>query len=320
MSTNNFYRADIDGLRAIAVVSVIIYHIESSLLPGGFLGVDIFFVISGFLITGLLLKELQKTEKLNLQAFYVRRVKRILPALLTVILSTLIVGFLIFTPADYFSLLKSAIASLLSLANVFFYFNLDQGYFAKDTAEVPLLHMWSLAVEEQFYLIWPLLMTFIYKKKGFTFLFYTLLIILIFSLTLAQTSLKFDQPFAYYSLPTRAWELAAGAALWMARAPALFDHALPPLAGFVAALFFLGQAGWISTEYLRLVPNAEVPVEPSTLPYWALIGFAAFLSLVAFWRMRAASYEGNNRNYEPQLWALAGAVTAPLAFFIFEFG
>ena len=213
MSTNNFYRADIDGLRAIAVVSVIIYHIESSLLPGGFLGVDIFFVISGFLITGLLLKELQKTEKLNLQAFYVRRVKRILPALLTVILSTLIVGFLIFTPADYFSLLKSAIASLLSLANVFFYFNLDQGYFAKDTAEVPLLHMWSLAVEEQFYLIWPLLMAFIYKKKGLTFLFYTLLVILIFSLTLAQTSLKFDQPFAYYSLPTRAWELAAGAAL-----------------------------------------------------------------------------------------------------------
>jgi peptidoglycan/LPS O-acetylase OafA/YrhL len=213
MSKSTFYRPDIDGLRAIAVVSVIIFHLNANLLPGGFLGVDIFFVISGFLITGLLLKELQLTKKISLKGFYVRRIKRIIPALLIVVVTTLVVGFIILTPADFLSLLKSAMASLLSLANVFFYFSLDQGYFAKDTAEVPLLHMWSLAVEEQFYLIWPLLMAFIYNKKGSAFLFYTLLTILLLSLILAQISLGINQPFAYYSLPTRAWELAAGGAL-----------------------------------------------------------------------------------------------------------
>ncbi|MDO6506830.1 acyltransferase family protein [Colwellia sp. 4_MG-2023] len=213
MTKNIFYRADIDGLRALAVISVIIYHIDSSLLPGGYLGVDIFFVISGFLITGLLLNELQKTKKINFKTFYSRRVKRLLPALLTVIISTLVVGFLLFAPADYFSLLKSAVASLISVANIFFYVNLDQGYFAKDSSEIPLLHMWSLAVEEQFYLIWPVLMAFIYKQKGTSYLFYFLVISIFLSFGLAQTLLSFDQSFAYYSLPTRVWELSAGGAL-----------------------------------------------------------------------------------------------------------
>lgn len=213
MTKKSFYRADIDGLRALAVISVIIYHIDPSLLPGGFLGVDIFFVISGFLITGLLLNELQKKQKINFKTFYSRRVKRLLPALLTVIISTLVAGFLLFAPADYFLLLKSAVASLMSVANIFFYFNLDQGYFAKDSSEIPLLHMWSLAVEEQFYLIWPVLMAFIYKQKGTSCLFYFLITSVFLSFGFAQTLLYFDQPFAYYSLPTRVWELSAGGAL-----------------------------------------------------------------------------------------------------------
>jgi peptidoglycan/LPS O-acetylase OafA/YrhL len=253
MTNRTFYRPDIDGLRAIAVVSVIIFHINANLLPGGFLGVDIFFVISGFLITSLLLKELQQTKKISLKGFYVRRVKRIIPALLVVVVTTLLVGFLILTPTDFLSLLKSAVASLLSLANVFFYFSLDQGYFAKDTAEVPLLHMWSLAVEEQFYLIWPLLMAFIYKKKGSVFLFYTLLSILLLSLILAQISLGINQPFAYYSLPTRAWELAAGGAL------SIYLQNRKELSPNISNLFSLIGVFLIGASFLYVSKQSDIP-------------------------------------------------------------
>jgi len=253
MASSTFYRPDIDGLRAIAVVSVIIFHINANLLPGGFLGVDIFFVISGFLITSLLLKELQSTQKICLKGFYVRRIKRIIPALLIVIITTLLVGFLILTPADFLSLLQSAVASLLSLANVFFYFSLDQGYFAKDTAEVPLLHMWSLAVEEQFYLIWPLLMAFIYNKKGSIFLFYTLLSILLLSLILAQISLGINQPFAYYSLPTRAWELAAGGAL------SIYLQNRKELSPNISNLFSLIGVFLIGASFLYVSKQSDIP-------------------------------------------------------------
>jgi peptidoglycan/LPS O-acetylase OafA/YrhL len=253
MSKSTFYRPDIDGLRAIAVVSVIIFHLNANLLPGGFLGVDIFFVISGFLITGLLLKELQLTKQISLKGFYVRRIKRIIPALLIVVVTTLVVGFLILTPADFLSLLKSAMASLLSLANVFFYFSLDQGYFAKDTAEVPLLHMWSLAVEEQFYLIWPLLMAFIYNKKGSAFLFYTLLTILLLSLILAQISLGINQPFAYYSLPTRAWELAAGGAL------SIYLQNRKELSLNISNVFSLIGVFLIGASFLYVTKQSDIP-------------------------------------------------------------
>jgi peptidoglycan/LPS O-acetylase OafA/YrhL len=253
MSSGTFYRPDIDGLRAIAVVSVIIFHINSTLLPGGFLGVDIFFVISGFLITSLLLKELQSTKKICLKGFYVRRIKRIIPALLIVVTTTLLVGFLLLTPTDFLSLLKSAVASLLSIANIFFYFNLDQGYFAKDTAEVPLLHMWSLAVEEQFYLIWPLLMAFIYNKKGSGFLFYTLLAILLGSLVLAQISLGINQPFAYYSLPTRAWELAAGGAL------SIYIQNRKELPQNISNLFSLTGTSLIVVSFFVVSKQSDIP-------------------------------------------------------------
>ncbi|MBU2980998.1 DUF2339 domain-containing protein [Lentibacter algarum] len=115
--------------------------------------------------------------------------------------------------------------------------------------------------------------------------------------------------------------LSAGAMLWMARAPALFDHAFPPLVGFVVALLVLGPKGWLSVEQLRVLSEAQVEagMSPSGFAYWVLLGFAALLSLVAFWRMRAATFEGNARPYEPQIWALVSAVTAPLAFFILEF-
>lgn len=206
------YRSDIDGLRAIAVLSVILFHINKEWIPGGFIGVDIFFVISGYLITLILIKEVVLTNKIDIVSFYKRRIKRIIPALLFVLIPTAIVGFLLFTPNDLLGLSKSMIWSFFSAANIYFYSSIDTGYFATGSSEIPLLHLWSLGVEEQFYILWPFAVlylirhTFLAKNK---FLFVGVLFIS--SLVLAQITIFNNHSFAYYLLPTRTWELLAGA-------------------------------------------------------------------------------------------------------------
>ena len=124
------YRSDIDGLRALAVLSVILYHINKEWLSGGFLGVDIFFVISGYLITLIIIKEIELTNKINIVNFYKRRIKRIIPALLFVLVPTFIIGFLLFTPSHLLALSKSMIWSFFSAANIYFFSSIDTGYFA----------------------------------------------------------------------------------------------------------------------------------------------------------------------------------------------
>ncbi|VVE69150.1 O-acetyltransferase OatA [Pandoraea pnomenusa] len=151
----NFYRRDIDGLRAIAVFAVILFHIDHDLLPGGFVGVDMFFVISGYLITSIISAEM-RIEKFSFGEFYVRRMRRILPAFLLVIATTLVVGQLVLLPNDLKPLLASAKFALVFASNVFF--ARERGYFDLSSDEVPLLHLWSLSVEEQFYFVWPLLL------------------------------------------------------------------------------------------------------------------------------------------------------------------
>ena len=206
------YRSDIDGLRAFAVLSVILFHINSHWIPGGFLGVDIFFVISGYLITLILTKEIDETNKINISNFYKRRIKRIIPALLFVLIPTFIIGFLIFTPNDLLALSKSMIWAFFSAANIYFYSSIDTGYFAAGSSELPLLHLWSLGVEEQFYILWPfavlLLLTYINSIQKRILL---ASILFIGSLIWAQSIIVTDHSFAYYLLPTRAWELLGGA-------------------------------------------------------------------------------------------------------------
>ena len=205
------YRSDIDGLRAVAVLSVILFHINSSWIPGGFLGVDIFFVISGYLITLLLAKDISKTHKFHLLKFYERRIKRIIPALLFVLVFTFLVGMLILAPSDLLSLLKSIIWALFSAANIFFYSSIDTGYFATESTELPLLHLWSLGVEEQFYILWPFAVLLLIKYVDSTkkqVLIASILIVI--SLFWAQSIQATNHSFAYYMLPTRAWELLAG--------------------------------------------------------------------------------------------------------------
>ena len=150
------YQPHIDGLRAIAVLSVVIFHLEGSYLPGGFLGVDIFFVISGYLITSIIYKN-KLNGNFSFSDFYVRRAKRILPPLFFVLFLTLIAGYILMLPYDFYKLGISSLSVITFLANI--QYSLRTGdYFSGDSAEWPLLHTWSLSVEEQYYFVFPILL------------------------------------------------------------------------------------------------------------------------------------------------------------------
>lgn len=213
MHNNNFsYRPDIDGLRALAVLAVVIYHFNKQWLPGGFVGVDIFFVISGYLITGIIYS---KGTNFSFADFYGRRVRRILPAAIFVTAVTLIAGSFLLMPVDVKALSGSAIASALSGANIYYWLFLDTSYFAASSDTVPLLHMWSLGVEEQFYLIWPALMIIAMRLGGKRLLVGAAVLIAAASFAVSEYYVSRDPSFAYYMLPSRAGELLVGALLFL---------------------------------------------------------------------------------------------------------
>jgi Acyltransferase family len=150
------FRPDIEGLRGIAVLLVVAFHSHILLFRGGFLGVDIFFVLSGYLITALLLQELESTGTLSLVGFYARRARRLLPAAAVVVAFIVVVGIFLLSPIEQLLYSKTALATTLYTSNLWF-IHQSSDYFAADTANNPLLHTWSLAVEEQFYFVWPIL-------------------------------------------------------------------------------------------------------------------------------------------------------------------
>lgn len=210
------YRPDIDGLRAIAVLSVLIYHAGIS-LPGGFVGVDIFFVISGYLITALLSKELEASGKISLLDFWERRARRIIPALAALVLTVLIAGFFLLLPEELEALGRSAMAQAFFVANIFFW--RASGYFEGPADQMPLLHTWSLAVEEQFYLFFPAILVLLFKIHLFRKRHFLLLILstaFLASLILSEIALRYFVSASFYLLPTRAWELLAGSLLALA--------------------------------------------------------------------------------------------------------
>ena len=147
------FRGDIEGLRAVAVLPILLFHLDSALCPGGFVGVDIFFVISGFLITRMILGQ---GEAFSLKAFYVRRFFRLFPALLVTLAASLVAGWKFLGPDEYARLAQSAIAAAIGASNFHFLAAVD--YFNASNLSHPLLHTWSLGVEEQFYLLWPALL------------------------------------------------------------------------------------------------------------------------------------------------------------------
>src|ERR1700716_3618926 len=151
------FRPDIEGLRGLAVAVVVAFHCGISILSGGFVGVDVFFVLSGYLITGLLVTEVRNTGTIDLARFYARRVRRLLPAMAVMVMVTLPVAAIILAPQELALVARAAQATAVYVANVFFGINAAD-YFAGDVRTNPMLHMWSLAVEEQFYLLWPFLL------------------------------------------------------------------------------------------------------------------------------------------------------------------
>lgn len=201
------YRRDIDGLRAFAVLLVIFFHLDLNYFSGGYIGVDVFYVISGFLITHRI-ADLKYRENLVLSAFYAGRVKRLFPALLSTITVTVTFSFFVMTPEKLIDTIESSFYAVLSLSNFYFYFG--SGYWDSASWSKPLLHTWSLAVEEQFYFIWPLLLlTLIYFVKRFLVAFLVLIVIL--SVFVSTTHTANSPSSAFYLMPFRVYEFALGA-------------------------------------------------------------------------------------------------------------
>lgn len=199
------YRKDIDGLRALAVVPVLLFHAGFSWLPGGYTGVDIFFVISGYLITAILLNEMQQ-QRFSMLGFYERRARRILPALFIVVLCCLPLAWFCLLPADMVSFSQSLVALAGFVSNIFFWS--ERGYFGTATELKPLVHTWSLAIEEQYYLLFPLLLLLLAKSKRRFMLVLSLICATSFALGVWVTALHADS--AFYLLPTRLWQLMVG--------------------------------------------------------------------------------------------------------------
>ncbi len=294
------YRPDIDGLRAIAVTLVVNFHAFPEAVPGGFIGVDIFFVISGFLITGIVARELA-SDRFSLLHFYDRRIKRIFPALLVVLAAVLVLGFLWMLPEAYARLSTDVFASAAFSANIALL--LQSGYFDVESVKKPLLHLWSLGIEEQFYLVWPPILML---AARFRVSLLTVAAIGLFSFAL-NVALIGSNPVATFYLPfTRGWELLAGAALacawdripqdasssrWRAgiglaliaiAAGVLDPHrafpgwwAILPVAG--GALLLSAPATWMASRLLGSRPFVVVGLisYPLYLWHWPLLVFFA---------------------------------------------
>ena len=252
------YRKDIDGLRAIAVSSVIMFHAGLPGLKAGFMGVDIFFVISGFLIGGIIYRQILNGQYSSLE-FYSRRAKRIIPSLLLVVLSTIIFGLLVLTPLELTRTIKEGLSAIGGVSNIWYWRDTD--YFKTDSSLKPLLMTWSLGVEEQFYVIFPLLiLAFARFRRRYHIAVLTMCCALSF---VTSIYLTYRSPTdAFYLLPPRAWELGAGAVLAMARIsrPSLATGRLArssvlAIAGLLLlALALFTDIGWPFPGFVALLP------------------------------------------------------------------
>lgn len=235
------YRSDIDGLRAIAVLAVVLYHYGIGPLHGGFVGVDIFFVISGYLITGIIHKEIGRGE-FTFSGFYERRIRRIFPALFAVLLATMVIGAWLLLPSDLVKLGNATLATLLFGSNVLFW--RQSGYFDTSSEYNPLLHTWSLAVEEQFYIGLPILLILLHRfAKGWLKPALIGCALASFALCVWMQSLR---PSATFFLsPFRAWELLLGGLLAVGAFPVIGDRRLRSAISMAALAVLFWSLWWI---------------------------------------------------------------------------
>jgi peptidoglycan/LPS O-acetylase OafA/YrhL len=250
------FRPEIEGLRAAAVAAVVLFHSGFQVVSGGFLGVDVFFVISGFLITRNIIFEVEGAE-FRLSYFYWRRILRLFPASATTVLVTLIAGFVLLPPDEVKQLAHSAIAVIFAVSNIYFWMHV--GYFDTDAHLKPLLHTWSLGVEEQFYLVWaPSLaagLPFI-RRRGMLWL---ILAAAAASLTAATIVLDHDPSAAFYLAPFRIFEFAAGIGL------ALVDPECPRNSALRTAIFLAGLVA-VLCSFLLLDSSVSIPGPLALLP------------------------------------------------------
>ena len=278
MDKNLKYRPDIDGLRAVAVLGVVLFHANLG-VPGGYVGVDIFFVISGFLITSLILKDLRQGT-FSMIGFWERRIRRIFPALAVVVATCLLVGWFLLLPFAYLVLAQSAIALSFFASNIQFWRTAN--YFGPEAEENLLLHTWSLSVEEQFYIIVPLLLAGLFAWKREKLMPWAVGLGAITSFALSVRWLQRNPSDAFYLLPSRAWELAAGSLLVFF--PKTKSYSLQWVAGLVGILLI----GFAFAFYSKHDPfpgaAALLPVIGAALVIWSGTGAVTWLHRGLSWR------------------------------------
>lgn len=289
-------RTDIEALRAIAIVLVVAFHCHIAAIPGGFIGVDVFYVLSGYLITGLLVTEAEKTSALNLWRFYAKRVRRLLPAAALVLLTTLIVGAACFAPRELELAAHAARANALYMSNLYFSRSASD-YFSARVTFNPLLHTWSLSVEEQFYLFWPLLIALgllVWRSKRGLIASMALLTLVSFAVNLWLTDQ--DRVVAFYALPTRAWEFGLGALATLKPRGVLRLNRTAWLAiGWLGVLLILGPTFFISSIEPFPGWRALIPVIGTVLTLIAgaeqpLVGVGAVFNTAPLQRLGGLSY------------------------------
>ena len=306
---HSIWRSDITGLRALAVIPVLIYHAWPQVMPGGFVGVDIFFFISGYLISGILFRELLQKGKIDYFNFYAKRIRRIIPNLLCVLTFTFVVGWFFLVDSEFKSLGKQIYSSILFCQNFRLLKELGD-YFADSAARQPLLHLWSLAIEEQFYIVFPILCTLIWKFTRSIRLLGGMVVVIVLGSLIGCFSVK-DPAARFYFPLTRFWELGAGILLAYAetmghwsteRFSSISRHCISLLGGglVICALFVADANAFPNLTALMPVAGAVLMIATSPnslfnrllawkpLVFVGLISYSLYLwhwPLLAYWNI-----------------------------------
>ncbi|MCX2712481.1 acyltransferase family protein [Mycolicibacterium sp. J2] len=332
-------RLDIQGMRAIAVALVLLFHAEIPGFGGGYVGVDVFFVISGFLISTHLLEHLQRSGHIGYSAFYARRARRLLPAAFLVIMATLVAATVLVSPVQFRYVVKDAMAAALYVPNLLFAYNATD-YLAEKTPSL-FLHYWSLGIEEQFYLVWPVLLALVFGRFALRWRFrLTLAALTAASFVLCVWLTGFSQANAFFMLPARMWEFGLGAlvAVGVLRRGRILPTSIAPLAGwlglgaviaggvlfstateypgYAVALPVVGAALLIAAGPVARGPAAVLSVRPLT---W--LGDISYSLYLVHWPVLMLPVAATGYMQPLPLWLRAVAATAciPLAWLLYRY-